>query len=214
MIVIRKVRGPSSYLPESKIKIVCLHELTLQTIRKYAHLNLTSYPFTTSNPQIVIDFLTQNYEILSSPYSSAQDKVVQAVSLIINHTNSLELIETNIGLFSKIIHHFHQNLNYNIILDCTVFKTPNNYLYPRPITQTTYFLIIQLKSITGDVSLIKNFSNITRRKSSNYSISIYIYSRNEFWCDRAMIIGTQMECPKLRNTNRLIIAVENFLFFR
>ena len=165
MIVIRKTRGPSNCLPENDIKIICLHELIHQTIRKYAKSNLTTYPHTTNNPQIVIEFLTHNYSILSNPYSTAQDKVVQALASIINHDDNLKLIETNINLFSEIIYHFHQNLNYNLILDCTVFKTPNNYLYPQPITQTTYFLIIQLKPITGDASLIRNFSNIKRRNS-------------------------------------------------
>ena len=167
MIVIRRIRGPANRLPEDRIKLICLHELILQTIKKYASLNLTSHPHTTNNPQIVIDFLRQTFDILSSPYSTAQDKVVQAISLIINHPNSLYYIEENLALFSEIIDHLHQNLNYNLILDCTVFKTPNNYLYPKFHTKTTYFLIIQTKSIIGDASLIKNFSNIKRKTTWN-----------------------------------------------
>ena len=190
MIIIRKTRGPANRLPERKIKTICLHELTLQTIKKYADLNLTAYPFTTNNPQLVIDFLNQHLDILSNPYSAAQDKVVQSISVIINHPDSLDYIEANNSLFSKIIENLHQNLNYNLILDCTVFKTPNNFLYPNSRTLTTYFLIIQTKSITSDVSLIKNFSDI-KRKIQNGEFFMDLSFINLFWNahgnDRAML---------------------------
>ena len=163
MIVVRKTRGSKTILPEAEIKNICLHELLLQTIRKYAHMNFKSYPQVTNSPDLVVKFIAEHHDILANPYSEAQDKIVQSLASIINHENSLNIVRNNIELFTNVLNDFHNNLNYSVILDCTVFKTPNNYLNLNPSPLTTYFLIIQTKSIMSDVSLIKNFSKIKRK---------------------------------------------------
>lgn len=163
MIIIRKTRGYQMSLPEEDIKVICLHEILKQTTNSFANLNLGSYPYSTSNPELVISFLTEHYQILADPYSTAQDNIVQALASVLNHTDSLKIIKFNKVLFSNILKAFQQNLNYNIILDCTVFKTPNNYLNPNPKSLTTYFLIIQTKPITSEATIIKNFSQINRK---------------------------------------------------
>ena len=169
MIIIRKVRGSRSILPEEQIKMVCLQEVLLQTISQYAKFNLSSYPHTTNNPSLVLEFLKDHIDILSNPYSLAQDKVVQALASVVKHSDSLKIISENTKLFKKAIEHFHLNLNYNILLDCTVFKTPSNFLDPNPKPVITYFLIIQTKPITSDISLIQNFSDI-QRKNNHLSV--------------------------------------------
>ena len=163
MIVIRKLRGEANKLPDEKIKIICLHEILHQTITKYAALNHKNYSLTTTDPLSTLQFIQEFHNILSDPYSIAQENVVQAVASLINNCNSLTLIENNKQLFMNVLNNLHQNLNYNIILDCTVFRTPLNFLNPNPKTLITYFLIIQSKPITSDISLIRNFSKIERK---------------------------------------------------
>ena len=172
MLVIRKIQGTHAKIPDEKVKSICIHEILIQTIGKYASLNLTAYPHMTNDPTRVIEFLENHYHLLSNPYSSAQDMVVQALASVLNHNDYLTIITDNNALFAHIIQAFHQNLNYNTILDCTVFKTPQNFLNPKPYTKTTYFLIIQTKPIMSDVSLIQNFSQINRKYLTNLSLLI------------------------------------------
>ena len=163
MIVIRKVRGAASNIPDEEIKITCLHELLHQTVSNYASLNHNNYPHTTTDPISTLQFISEHYKILSDPFTIAQECIVQSIAALINNNDSLTIIRENKQLFTRILNRLHQNLNYNIILDCTVFKTPNNFLNPNPKVQITYFLIIQTKPITSDISLIRNFSKIERK---------------------------------------------------
>ena len=174
MIVLRKTRGPNGNLPEKNIKIICLHESLLQTTKLYAADNNLDVNITTSNPIPVLNFLEKHYKLLSNPYSTAQSYIVQALLSILNHDNYLIIIQDNIVLFRNVLKELQQNLNYNIILDCTVFRTPSTLLVQKPNTLTTYFLIIQTKSIFGKANLIRNFSNIKRKITSNQLLDRFL----------------------------------------
>ena len=169
MIIVRKLRGKNNVLPEEDIKIICMHELVLQTIKSYASSNLTPTHHTTTDPQLVLEFIKNHLDLLANPYSNAQSIIVQAIASIMNRDDHISIIHKNKNIFGQIIQKLQQNLNYNIILDCTVFKTPTNYLYPRMSTLTTYFLIIQTQPILSEATLIKNFSDI-KRKYNQYIV--------------------------------------------
>ena len=163
MIVVRKCRGKQTILPEGTIKSICLHELALQTLKSYAAYSDEDFTVTTNNLPLTLNFIQDNLEILANPYSKAQERVAQALMAVINHENSLKLIQTHFDTFKIALENLHQNLNYNIILDCTVFKTPRSYLKVKPNHITTYYLIIQTKPITAESSLLKNLSEIKRK---------------------------------------------------
>ena len=165
MIIVRRLRGKNCSLPEEDVKTICLHELVFQTVGTYASLNSTPTQQTTTDPSLALDFVKTHLDLLANPYSNAQSTVVQTLSAIINHEDHLNIIHDNKNLFRSIIQKLHQNMNYNIILDCTVFKTPTNYLYPKIPKLTTYFLVIQTQPILSDATLIKNFSDIKRKYS-------------------------------------------------
>ena len=174
MIVLRKIRGPNGKMPDNEIKSVCLHELLLQSTKLYADENNLDPNTTTLDPPSVLDFLDKHYKLLSDPFSKAQSFIVQALISILNHEDHLKIIQNNKVLLANVVNELHQNLNYNIILDCTVFRTPSTLLIKNPSTLTTYFLIIQTKSIFGKANLIRNFSDIKRKIT---------YKLTEFFCD-------------------------------
>ena len=159
-MIVRKLRGNAISMPTRKIQILCLHELIIQTLRKYATYDQNWSTLQTEKPELALEFIRANADLLANPYSLTQEMLIKTIFSIINHPQYQQFLENNLGLFKNVIENLHTNLNYNTLLDCTVFKVPTSITKPKLKDQTTYYLIIQTKTITSDVRTIKKFSNI------------------------------------------------------
>ena len=154
-------------MPTEDIQVHCVHELTLQTLRKFVTYDNSWSTLQTNDPTTTLEFIKTNLDLLANPYSIAQEMVVKAIFSIINHPQYYTILKSELESFRSIIENLHTNLNYNTLLDCTVFKVPTSLIKPKPNEITTYYLIIQTKAIVSDVETIKNFSNIQRKSKSN-----------------------------------------------
>lgn len=173
-MIIRKIRGKYSHMPSESIQIHCIHELIIQTLQKYVTYNPDWSTLQTNNPSLTLDFIKNNIDLLANPYSTAQEMLIKATFAVVNHPQYYDILKTNIAIFRDVIENLHTNLNYNTLLDCTVFKVPKSVIRPKLNDQTTYYLIIQTKSIISDIKTIKNFSSI-QRKCINICLSKTLY---------------------------------------
>ena len=165
-MIVRKIRGKYAQMPTEDIQVHCVHELAIQTLKKFVTYDCSWSSLQTNNPKMTLDFIKSSLDLLANPYSVAQEMVIKAIFSVINHPHYHTILKSELESFKNIIENLHTNLNYNTLLDCTVFKVPTSLIKPKPNEITTYYLIIQTKAIISDVETIRNFSDI-QRKSIN-----------------------------------------------